>query len=47
MKNKSNFLQTAQNATEQQFAEAPVYVEEEEMRYVTFTEAESLAFSEN
>ena len=28
MKNKSSFLQTAQNATEEQFAEAPVYVED-------------------
>lgn len=28
MKNKSFFLQAAQNATEQQFAEAPVYVED-------------------
>ena len=28
MKNKSQFLQTAQNATEQQFAEAPVFVED-------------------
>ena len=28
MKNKSTFLQTAQNATEQQFAEAPVFVED-------------------
>ena len=28
MKNKSQFLQTAQNATEEQFAQAPVYVED-------------------